>query len=299
VPAQLTWADRTGKRLGSVGSPGYYRNPALSPDGTRVAVEAADPQTGTQDIWLIERARGVPTRFTFDPADDLYPVWSPDGSAILFGSNRGHSDRFSLYRKRADGVGPEDVMVQSSTDMTPLNWSADGHFVVYRSRFPFYNLGILPLVGEPTPYLFEAVPFVQGQGQVSPDGRWLAYNSNESGRYEINVQSFPKPGGGKWQISKDGGGFPRWRRDGKELFYYASDGRLMAVPISGTTGLEQGIATPLFEPRLLNGPANTAGYRAQYDVSPDGQHFLLNLPVDEATASPMAVVLNWPTQVKK
>jgi Tol biopolymer transport system component len=299
VSTQLFWVDRAGRRLAPIGSPAHYRNPALSPDGTRVAVEAVDPQAGAQDIWLIEFARGITTRFTFDSADDIYPVWSPDGHQIMFGSDRRARNVFSIYRKRADGVGTEEQVLESSADMSPLSWSPDGSFLVYRTRQPFTNLGILPLLGERMPYRFESVRFTQGQGQISPDGRWLAYNSGESGRLEVSVQSFPKPGGGMWQISKDGGSFPRWRRDGRELFYYASDGRLMGVPIGGTTGLEVGIPAPLFEPRLVNGPANTTGYRPQYDVSPDGQRFLVNVPLDEATASPITVVLNWPTLLKK
>jgi hypothetical protein len=199
-----------------------------------------------------------------------------------------------LYQKSADGVGTEALMVKSDTDMSPLRWSADERFVAYRTRAPpRFNIGVLSLKGDLAPYLFEAVTFVQGQGQISPDGRWLAYNSNESARFEVNVQSFPKPGGGRRQISKDGGSFPRWRRDGKELYYYASDGRLMSVPIGGTTGLETGAAVALFQPGLVNGAANTIGYRAQYEVSPDGQRFLLNVPIDPSSESPITVVLNW------
>jgi eukaryotic-like serine/threonine-protein kinase len=300
VLSQLTWVDRRGMRRRGVGPPGYYRNPALSPDGTRIAVEVPDLQSGTQDIWVMDVASGVSNRFTFDPANDVYPIWSPDGKRIAFGSDRVRRDGFRAYQKSADGVGTEALMVESDKDLSPLSWSTDGRFVVFRTRFPFpgVNLAVLPVLGELSPYNFETVNFVQGQGQVSPDGRWLAYNSNESARYEINVQSFPKPGGGKWQVSKDGGSFPRWRRDGKELYYYASDGRLMAVPVGGTTGLEVGAAVALFEPGLVNGPANTSGYRAQYDASPDGQGFLLNVPIDPSAESPITVILNWPSLMR-
>ena len=259
---QLTWVDRAGKALGSIGQPGPYRNPELSPDGTRVAVDALDPQGRTQDIWLVELARGVTSRFTFDPGNDVYPVWSPDGSRIVFGSDR-EGGVPHLYQKRADGVGIEEPLVKSSADMLPHSCSPDGRFLVYRTPVNGRSqLGILPLVGEQTPRWFEPSGFLQQFSQVSPDGRWVTYASTESGRYEIYVQSFPAPGGGKWQISKDGGMYPRWRRDGRELFYYALDGALMAVPLRSATRLDVGDAVPLFQARLLNGPAHGAALPA-------------------------------------
>ena len=232
---QLTWVDRAGKALGAIGQPGVYRNPALSPDGARVAVDAVDPQARTQDLWLVELARGVASRFTFDPGNDIYPVWSPDGSRIVFGSDR-EGGVPQLYQKRADGVGIEEPVVTSSLNMLPHDFSPDGRLLVYRALFKGRSqIGIVPLVGERTLRLFDPSPFIQTGSQVSPDGRWLAYNAQESGRLEVYVQSFPAPGGGKWQISKDGGRFPRWRRDGRELFYIANDERLMAVPVRSAT----------------------------------------------------------------
>ena len=175
-------------------------------------------------------------------------------------------------------------------DITLLRTLADG----------IYSLGILPLVGERTPHLFEQTKFFEIQGEVSPDGRWLAYQSNESGRYEVYVQSFPAPGGGKWQISKDGSGRPRWRPDGRELFYYAFDGRLMAVPIAATaTGLGAGVGVPLFEAHMLAGPYNQYGFEQQYDVARDGQRFLINVPLEDASASSITVVTNWAAGLKK
>ena len=295
----MTWVDRGGNALGSVGQPGPYRNPELSPDGTRVAVNAVDAQGGTQDLWLVEMARGVTSRFTFDPGNDIYPVWSPDGSRIVFGSDR-EGGVYHLYQKRADGVGIEEPFVKSNQNMLPHSWSPDGRFLAYRTPVNGRSqIGILPLVGEQTLRWFDAVAVHSVHGQVSPDGRWLAYNTDESGRFEVYVQSFPAPGGGKWQISKDGGWFPRWRRDGRELFYYANDERLMAVPIRSATKLDVGAAVPLFEARLLNGPTNAAGSRHQYDVAPDGQRFLLNVPLEDADASSITVVLNWTAGLKK
>jgi hypothetical protein len=246
-------------------------------------------------------AHGVPSRFTFDPGNDIFPVWSPDSSRILFASDRGGV--LDLYQKRADGVGTEEPVLKSNVNTWPYSWSPDGRFVVYRTQsIGVTNLGILPLVGEPTPHLFDPSRFNQGLGQVSPDGRWLAYASIESGRFEIYVQSFPKPGGGKWQISKDGGTSPKWRSDGRELFYYAPDDWLQAVPLTGTTALDVGAAVPLFQTHLLNGPSVTGltlAFRQQYDVAPDGQQFLLNLPVEEAVSSPITIVLNWTAGLKR
>ncbi len=180
---QLTWVDRAGKALGAIGQPGVYRNPALSPDGARVAVNALDAQGRTQDLWLVELARGVASRFTFDPGNDIYPVWSPDGSRIVFGSDR-DSGVYHLYQKRADGVGIEEPVVKSSLNMLPHDFSPDGRFLVYRTLVNGRSqIGIVPLVGEQTLRLFDPSPFIQTSSQVSPDGRWLAYNADESGRY--------------------------------------------------------------------------------------------------------------------
>ena len=151
----------------------------------------------------------------------------------------------------------------------------------------------MPLVGNRTPRPFlQSSTFNQAYGQVSPDGRWIAYNSTESGRYEVYVRSVPAPAG-KWQISQGGAVFSRWRGDGKELFYYAADGRVIAVPIKGETAVEVGAATPLFEARMLNGSTPARGFRAQYDVTRDGQRFLINVPLEDTAPSPITVVVNW------
>jgi hypothetical protein len=295
---QLTWFDRAGQPLGLVGPPGRYRNPEISPDGTRVAVEVADPQTGTQDVWLVDVGRNVTSRFTFDPGNDIYPIWSPDGAWIMFGSDR--DGVFNLYQKRANGTGNEERVLTSPDDMVPYSWSPDGRAVVYRvgQRVPF-NMGILPLVGERTPLLLEAAQFNQSYGQVSPDGRWLAHTFQGSGRLEVYVRSFAEPVGNKWQITKDGGVFPRWGHDARELFYYAVDGRLMAVPISGATALEVGPAVPLFEARMLNGSSIPIGFRQQYDATRDGQRFLINVPLEETSPPPITVVINWSAGLKR
>lgn len=263
-------------------------------------MEAADAQSRTQDIWLLGLARGVVSRLTFDPRNDTYPVWSPDGSRIAFGSDR--EGGFNLYQKLSNGAAGEELLLKSSSDaiVAPYSWSPDGRFLFYRDvSSGGFNTGILPLIGDRKPRLFfPKATFAQVLAQVSPDGRWIAYSSNESGRYEMYVQSFPTPGG-KWQISKDGGFHQRWRGDGKELFYHAADGQLMAVPIAGDSALEIGTAVPLFKARLLNGPVIATGFRAQYDVARDGQRFLLNVPLEETQASTITVVVNWTAGLKK
>ena len=274
-----------------------YRNPELSPDGARVAVEVTDPQSRTQDIWLVELARGVTSRFTFDPGNDIYPVWSPDGSSLMFGSDR-DGGVFNLYQKLANGAGNDERVVKSTDNMAPNSWSPDGRALVYRLGAQG-SMGILPLVGDRKPRPFLQSPrFNQFQGQVSPDGRWIAYTSQESGRSEINVQNFPVPAG-KWQISQGGAAFSRWRGDGKEIYYIAADGHLMAVPTKGETAVEVGTAVPLFEARMLNGSSTSNGFRPQYAVTRDGQRFLLNVPLEEASASPITVVLSWTAGLKK
>jgi Tol biopolymer transport system component len=263
-------------------------------------MNAVDAQGGSQDIWLVELARGVTSRLTFDPGNDIYPTWSPDGSRLVFGSDR-EGGVYHLYQKRADGVGMEAPVVTSSQNMLPHSWSPDGRFLAYRTPVNSRSqIGILPLVGGQPLRSFDPSGFLQFSSQVSPDGRWLAYTTDESGRFEVHVQSFPVAGGGKWQISKDGGWFPRWRRDGRELFYYTPDERFMAVPVRSGTRLDVGAAVPLFEAHVLNGAINAGGSRIQYDVARDGQRFLLNVPIEDGGVGfSIIVVLNWTADLKK
>src|SRR5262245_8893854 len=293
---QLMWIDRTGRALSRIGSPGLFRNPTLSPDGTRVAVEVTDPQTLKQDIWQIDVRRGVTSRFTFNPGNDIYPVWSPDGSWIVFGSDR-DGGLFNLYQKLADGNGDDQRVVKSDDDMAPYAWAPDGGSLVYRLRIN--NLAILSMMGDrKSQPLLQSPTYNQTQGQVSPDGRWLAYHSNESGQYDVFVRNFPAATS-KWQISQGGGLYARWRGDGKELFYYAADGHLMAVPVTGDAALEVGTTAPLFEAHVLNGSSTATNFRAQYDLTRDGQRFLLNVPVEETAPSSIDIVLNWTAMLKK
>ena len=286
--AQLTWVNRTGRRLGVVGTSGNYRNPELSPDGTSVALEVLDSR-GHSDVSRLALERGVMTRLTSDSGENIFPVWSHDGRWIMFSSDR-QGGVSQLYRIQADGTGDQELVRASSTPMVPQHWPSDDLFV-YQSR-PARTLGVLPLVGGGTPYLFDPRP-TQGFGQVSPDGRWLAYAATEGSGWDVDIQSFPKPGGGKWQISKNGGVQPRWSRDGREIFYYTSDGWLMAVPVMrGDAGLKPDAAIALFEASLFGGPGPLPPFKQQYDVTRDGR-FLLSVPTDSVNDQSFTVVVNW------
>jgi Tol biopolymer transport system component len=297
--SQLVWIDRSGHRLSQIGPVGDYLNPELSPDGKRVVLER-NGENGNRDIWMLDLARELFTRFTLDPAMEFMPVWSPDGARILYGSNR--SGRYDLYTRLANGAGAEELFLHSDLDKGPWSWSRDGQRILFRSLEinGAITMTVLPLSGDRKP-----VPFYSGSlsiGPISPDGRWVAYVSGESGRSEVYVQSFPAPGG-KWQVSTAGGGYPRWRGDGKELFYVTPDQKLMAVPLTMTgsgaaAAVDIGSAKPLFQANFVGGTTTFIGFRQQYDVTPDGQRFLVNLEIGNAD-SPITVVVNWPSLLKK
>jgi eukaryotic-like serine/threonine-protein kinase len=300
---QLAWFDRTGKEISTVAEPdvGSPNNPTLSPDGRRIAVQRV--VNGNADIWLLEIARGVLSRFTFEPTTEFAAVWSPDGSRIVFNSDR--KGQYDLYQKAASGAGKEELLLATPQLKTPLDWSSDGHFLMYRSldSKAGWDLWALPLDTEKNPIPLVQTPFEERDAQFSPDGKWIAYQSNESGRFEIYVQPFfglAGKVGGKWQVSTNGGAQVRWKHDAKELFYVAPDGRLIAVPIqlaSDGQGVEVGAAVPLFATHIggsVPGP-NTQ----QYIVSRDGERFLMNTINDEVTTSPITVILYWTAGLKK
>jgi len=263
-----------------------------------VAVSITDQASSNMDIWLYDVARSLRTRFTFDPAAENQAVWSPDGRTIVFNSNRkGH---FDLYRKSANGVGAEELLYADNLEKYPLSFSPDGRFLLYFSQGDpktGSDLWILPdPLKTPAPgaaklYPFQRTPFNELNGQFSPDGHWIAYQSDESGRFEIYAAPIPGPGG-KRQISTSGGLLPRWRANGKEVFYIAPDQRLMAAEITAKGGeIETGGAHPLF------GPLPTSnGF--QYDVSADGQRILAVTP-RQTGSEPLTIVQNWPAGLKK
>jgi Tol biopolymer transport system component len=228
---QLTWFDRAGRLLGQVGTKANYGNLELSPNGDRVAVDIVTDNN--RDVWMIDLARGVPSRLTFDPASDWTPVWSPDGSRIAFASGRNNGTH--IYAKASSGVGSDTLMFNSAATEIPVSWSHDGRYIVFSRFKPTGAAGVdtwlLSLTGEPMASSFIDSPFDKAQARISPDGRWIAYTTNDSGMYQIVVQSFPDPNGGRWQITAQGGIEPKWRRDGSELYYLALDGNLMSVPV--------------------------------------------------------------------
>jgi Tol biopolymer transport system component len=304
IQGQLTWFDRGGKVLGAVGDTGVYRTLALSPDGKRVAVERADPQNqNSRNIWLYEFARGVMTRFTFDAGWDSGSVWSPDGSHIAFASNRG--GQFDLYQKASNLAGADELIYKSADQKVSSSWSPDGRFLLYYSPVPPVHISVLPVggsEGERKPTVVEQTQFNEAFGRFSPDGRWIAYSSDESGRNEIYVRPFDVAsvtggsGGstalltGKWMVSKDGGTTALWRRDGKELFYLSLDGTAMAVDVSTSGVFQAGVPKSLFKvpPGVLF-----------WDVSTDGKRFLMAAPSRANATAPFTVVLNWQASLKR
>ena len=291
---QLAWIDRRGQQLGDLAEPASYAEPVLSPDGTRVAVSVFDPSSRVwaSDIWLLDVASGARTRLTFDPAADFEPVWSPDGTHIIFASNRGGT--LDLYRKHVSGSGPDELLLKSDTPKHSEALSPDGRFLTYSSleSKTKYDVWVLPLLGDRKPMPFLQTEFSEGQSQISPNGRWVVYTSYETGRMEVYVRPFPV-GDGKWQVSSTGGADPRWRRDGKELFYLATTGTLMAVAVEAGSVFKPGVPQPLFDTRV-NHLWDDA--RNHYDVSRDGNRFLVTTPVETFGSLPFTVVVNWKTE---
>jgi Tol biopolymer transport system component len=292
---KLAWFDRQGKMTGASTDAFYGNNTlALSPNGIRAVVE--HPQTTGSNLWLTDLAHGGRTRFTYTQSGiDRDAVWSPDGTRIAFSSNRnGPAD---LYQHAANGAGEDELLLKSGTDTYAQDWSRDGRFLLFRrpGAKSGRDLWVLPIDdrGERKPAsLLLRSEFLIISARFSPDGRWVAYDSNESGSYEVYVVPFPSPagGGGKRMVSQTSGAFPRWRRDGKELFYLRLDGELMAADVSSSgAAFEHGTPKPLFK----------ATYGSGWDVSADGKRFLFTVAGTETPQSPFNVVLNWMSILKK
>ncbi len=260
----------------------------LAPDGRRLAIARQDSQDPS-DIWVLDLDRKTETRFTFQPQFDSWPVWSPDGGRILFGSSR--TSTVDLYLKPSSGASEEELLLKSGDVKYPSDWSQDGRHILYnaQSARTASDLWVLPLEGERKPFVFLQTEFNEVGGQFSPDGKWIAYSSTESSRYQVYVQGFPKSGG-KWQLSTTGGIRPRWRRDGRELFYLGLDRKLMAVEVKPTGATFQaGQPHELFQTSAVNAPPHTN----VYSVTADGQRFLINSTPEAAAVAPITVVLNW------
>ena len=289
--AVLTWRDRAGAEVGTLGDPAAYGDLSLSPDDARVAATILDPESGGLDVWIWDIARGVRTRFSFSPGDERSAVWSPDGSRLAYTSDRG--GHFDLFVKEVEGGGDERLVLTDANDKYPFSWTPDGRTLLFGSNDrKQVDIGVLPLREGATATKFQASSFNENAPKLSPDGRWLAYHSNESGRFEVYVTSFPR-GGRKWQVSLQGGTHPRWRRDGRELYYVTDTGAHMAAEVQGAgdTFTVGKIA------KLFDGPYMLGPYK--YDVTADGRRFLVVTNRAPEALPPMTLVLNWPSGIER
>jgi Tol biopolymer transport system component len=299
---QLVWYDRAGKQLGTIDAPvraGVGQSPMLSPDGKRLVVRrltgavatGTNPGAGS-NLWVVDLEKGTGLRITSNFSQT--PVWSPDGSRIVYNNGK------NIAVKAANGSGDEEIILQRTG--FPTAWSPDGRFIIFRERGVKTRLDmwVLQMFGERKEFQLSTSPFDEQTPQLSPDGRWLAYASDESGNYEIYVQSFSadgKLGADKKVISTGGGKIPVWRRDGSELFFIAPDGQMMAASVkTGGTDFQFDAPKPLFETRMLD---LEGGLYHEYDVSPDGQKFLIGTLVGDSKVQPPTVILNWPALLKK
>jgi len=291
--SRLAWFDRKGNEIGALGKPEIYANVALSPNDKMVALDKTEEGNQNTDVWTYDLQRDAFKRLTFDPAIDATAMFSPDSQRVLFSSSREH--RFNLYLKNADGAEEEKKLALDASDKAdryPCDWSRDGKFILYKRATELWVAEMPDL---------KTRPLVQRQGtakngQFSPDGKWVAYASNESGQWEIYVTSFPE-GRGRWQVSTAGGTQPRWRGDSKELFYLAADGKMMAVPVAGATNFDAGVPVALFPANSREAVATSE--QVTYDVTKDGQRFLINTRVKDVEKQPLAVVLNWAAELRK
>jgi len=289
--SQLVWFDRKGVQISAVGKPQVYDDLTLAPNGKLVAVSMTDMASQNTDVWTYDLQRGTAKRLTFDPAADSVSVWSPDAARLVFSSNR-NAPRNDLYMKNSDGSQEEKLIVQGGVNNFANDWSSDGKYILYArdADLWFATLPELKIA------LFLKAPSIVRNGQFSPDGKWVAYSSNETGRWEIYVTSFPDAKG-KWQVSTAGGEQPRWRGDGKELFYLSSDAKMMAAPVRTGANFDAGTPVALFQaaPRQ----AVPLYDLFAYDVSRDGQRFLILTQVRPAETAPMSIVLNWTAKLNK
>jgi dipeptidyl aminopeptidase/acylaminoacyl peptidase len=280
--SELTWVDRQGKAIGPIVGRGRYGNVAVSPDGQQVAVDRLD--TVPNAVWIIDLARGGALRRLTADFFAFLPQWSPDSKRVAYSASKESAP--NLYVSRADGQGSDEQLTRGADVDLPSGWSPDGQFIVFVRGSPKTDLDIWiqPLSGDRAARPIINSAFTESEARVSPDGRWLAYTSSESGSFEVYVTSFPAPGE-RWLVSQGGGRLPTWRRDGREL-YYRKDRQIMAVPITPGATFRRGLPSVLFDDRSIEGP----GF-AGFDVAPDGR-FLLRRVV-EHTSPPLTVVSDW------
>jgi dipeptidyl aminopeptidase/acylaminoacyl peptidase len=285
----LVWVDRAGKQISEAAPPADYGFVDLSRDGKRVAFDGM--ANSRFEVWLRDLERDIASRLTFQPSN--VPLWSPDGGTVVFASIGNGLD---LSQRPSNMSAPEAVLLKLNAPpfLFPSDWSSDGRYLAYFRTDPKTRLDqwVLPMFGDRQPLAFLHGDFNESQGQFSPDDKWMAYVSDESGTPQINVVSFPTPAGIR-QVSTAGGSQPRWRRDGKELFYIALDHKLMAVSVKTGATFEAETPHPLFETTLPTTPLRQA-----YSVSPDGQRFLLTSPLGVSSA-PLTLIQNWTAGLRK
>jgi eukaryotic-like serine/threonine-protein kinase len=286
--SQLVWFDRKGNKLGALGKPDVYGNISVSPSGKLLAVDRTDMSNQMADIWTYEMHLEAAKRLTFGPTANVLPTWSPDGSRVLF-TRQGDG----LYLTNSNGSQEETSVLHSERVNTFANdWSKDGKYILFNRDTDLWFVTIAGLKSK----LFLKAPSVIRNGQFSPDGKWVAYASNESGKWEVYVTSFPDARG-KWQISTAGGEQPRWRSDGKELFYLSADRKMMAIPVTIGANFDAGSPTELFQTT----PRQPVSLNDQfvYHVSQDGERFLINTPVKQTENQPISIVMNWAAKISK
>jgi Tol biopolymer transport system component len=281
--------------VGTVGESGNYADIQLSPKADRVAVDITTPGTA-RDIWVVDVARAVQSRITFESSDDWNPSWSADGTRLIFAS--ASSGGTHIHEKSSSGAGMEKLVFESPSSEIPVDLSPDGRYIPFsRTKTEGgVDLWILDTMQQ------KATPFIESkfdkaQAKLSPDGRWIAYTTNETGTYQIVVQSFPDPSGGKWQISAQGGIEPKWKHDGRELYYLALDGKMMAVSVKSDRAIEAGSPMPLFETPLTVVRGQLPRTH-RYDVAPDGR-FLIAVPKGNPAPPPVIAVMNWISGLEK
>jgi Tol biopolymer transport system component len=287
---QLVWLDRDGNQIGSIGDPAEYGQARISPDGTHVAVNRLSPANReTADIWIFDVQTNAAKQFTNTSAHEGSPVWSPDGTQIVYFGNP--NGPFNLYRKSFVKAGDEELLLSSNEDKYPNDCSPDGKYLLFGSVAASTNsdLLIMAATGARKPSVYLQTVSSEGYAQFSPDGKWIAYQSDESRRAEVYVEPFPRADGKsrRWQISTDGGGLPRWRHDGRELYYIMGNGKMMAVTVTTGSNFTAEAPRQLFQTRALPRTWNL------FDVSRDGSRFLVNIPLEWASSSPITVIANW------
>jgi len=288
--SELAWVDRAGKTIATIAAPALYYSPRLSHDGRRVAVDRSDPVSGQCDIWIFDLARGVSDRITFDPANESSPDWSADDSRVFWVSSVGAKGGGDIHSKSVSGAGHEETVFASDGWAMPLDCSRDGKFLVFAAEDSaagtVADLRLLSL-GDLRASTWLATPFDERNARFSPDGRWIAYQSDESGRPEVYVQRFPQ-GGDRWRVSTVGGTSPLWRGDGHELFYLSQDRRVMSVAFRTKPTVEIGAPAPLFQT-----DQRTTMPVTQYDVTADGQRFVINRMLRAQVPTMITLDQNW------